>query len=174
MAMGLPIILSFRSDLQIHDLRLTIADDEGLSLCALSNGEFDSRAFGSLHLYAEVGAEGADVAQLHAGPCLGQVGREGEGVESGGAYAEEALGDDAAVEGALGGEVALATLGPRLDGVRHMGAEQSGLAVAVEEVEGAFGVADIEGTAQCIKGGAVPEGLVAGLCEHAVLGPEAR
>ena len=111
--------------------------------------------------------------QAHLRPCLWQTWRHGEAVQACGTNAEETFGDDAGVEGALGRQVSLVTLGPCLYGIRHMAAEQACAGVILQEPEGALRVARHECAAQGIEGGAVPEGLAAGLCQHAVLGPQA-
>ena len=144
----------------------------------------DSAVLDELHLHAlplvaiyaevEVAAADAHVVQAHLGPCLWQTRRHGEAVQACGTNAEKAFGDDAGVEGALGRQVSLVALGPCLNGIRHMAAQQACAGVILQEPQGALGVACHEGAAQGIEGGAVPEGLAARLCQHAVLGPQAR
>ena len=95
-------------------------------------------------------------------------------VKASGADAKQSLRDDAAVESALSREMTLTAFGPSLNGVRHMVAQQSGLGVAVQEVERPLCVAHIECSSQRVERRAVPESLVAGLRQHAVHGPQSR
>jgi predicted nucleic acid-binding protein len=70
-------------------------------------------------------ASGVEAFEMYAFPGGGQVGGQGEGSQARGAEAEQPLREDAGVEGALSGEVALVAFGPGFDGVGHMLTEQA-------------------------------------------------
>src|SRR5215207_8050208 len=72
----------------------------------------------------EDSTEGLDVLQLHRVPARGQAWRDEERAEARGAEPEHPFGVDAAVERALGREVALVALRVRLDRVGHVFAEE--------------------------------------------------
>lgn len=69
--------------------------------------------------------------------------------------------------------MALVAFGPGFDGIGHVGSEQSRARVVFDVVDGALGVACHEGSAKGVEGGAIPEGLAAGLGEHTVACPQA-
>src|SRR5438477_7157196 len=74
-------------------------------------------------------AEGVYVFQLHAAPCLGQGWCDGERTKAGGANSKKAFRENAAIEGALGGEVGLSSFGTPFDRVRDVVTEQTTIGV---------------------------------------------
>jgi hypothetical protein len=74
----------------------------------------------ALYDHVEVPAKCSDGAQCHLRPTIGQARGAAEARETAGTQAEESLGENPAIQCALGGKVALVALGPRLDGVRDV------------------------------------------------------
>ena len=74
----------------------------------------------AFHHHVEVPAKCPDRAQCHFRPAIGQARGATKARETAGTQAEESLGENPAIQCALGGKVALVALGPRLDGVRDV------------------------------------------------------
>jgi len=70
--------------------------------------------------------------------------------------------------------VALAALGPRLDGIGHVVAQQPALRVGVQQLGGPVGVAGVVDAAQRIERRAVPEGGAALLGQQTVVGQQSH
>ena len=119
------------------------------------------------------GAEGADVAQCHAVPCLWQMGGKGKTVEACGTDAEQPFRDDTPIESAFGRQVALVAFRPGFDGIGYVVTQQTGGGIAVRVIGGFLCLAGRIDTTQGIECGAVPEGLVTGLGQEAVFGSQA-
>ena len=114
------------------------------------------------------------MAQGHGLPLGGHFGFQQERAETGGPDAEQTFGHDACIQAALGAQMALAALGPCLNGIRHVVAQQTGLGVIVHILVGLVRIAGGINAAQGVEGGTVPESLVARLGQQAVLGPQLR
>lgn len=122
----------------------------------------------------EIASEGAYMFEFHAVPAGRETYIHSEGTKTCRTDAEETFGNYAAVKTALGGKMALGTLRPGFDRIRHMVPEETVRGEAVEDFESLVSAAAVENAPESVKGSPVPEYIASLLGEAAVYRHEFR
>jgi len=129
---------------------------------------------GTAYHHIEVTAECSNSSQSHAWPAFRQAGRAFETVEPGRQDTKHPLRKNAAIEPALGSEMALPSFGIRFDSIWDMLTQQAPPGVLTEKIQGFRRFTSPKHGSEGIQRGAVPEHFVARLRRQSVRGPHAR